>query len=67
MDPNYEPNGCKYLDPADVHDLINSLLAKNTIAGLKMIVMIFVSIKILLCTDETVTIKSELFLLSLFL
>ena len=67
MDPNYEPNGCKYLDPADVRDLIDSLLAMNTIAGLKMIVMILVSIKIFLRADETVTIKSESFLPSLFL
>jgi hypothetical protein len=67
MDPNYKPNGCTYIDPADVRDLVESLLQTNTLAGMKMIVMILLSIKIFLRADEVVTIKTTSFLPTLFL
>ena len=60
MDPNYEPNGCLYIDPADVRDLVDALLATNTVTGLKMIVMILVAVRLFLRADEVVTIHSVL-------
>ena len=67
FDPNYKPNGCSYIDPADVRDLIKALLASNSIAGLKMIVMMLIAIKIFLRADEIVSLGVDSFLPSLFL
>lgn len=65
-DPNYEPNGCSQIDPGDVRDIRDFLLAQNTLQGLKMLVMILLAVKIFLRADEVITIREERFLPSLF-
>jgi hypothetical protein len=65
-DPNYVPNGCSHVDPGDIRDMRDFLLKSNTLSGLKMLVMILISVKLFFRADEIVTLTVESFIPELF-
>jgi hypothetical protein len=66
-DPNYVPHGCSQIDPSDVRDIRDHLLAGNTLAGLKMLVMILIAVRLFLRADEIVSVTVQDFFPELFI